>query len=290
MSTIRHTNRRFKSYIAITAHIAARELLIQSRSRNKFFSDTLSHFLGIAPILLITFALSGSGIDGSGISDITRNHLVFVILGYTAFMAFGFGTPVMVYTGMAWGISEEVHTGTIERNFLAPVPRTLIVLGIGSYYIALYAFHVLTLVLLAALLLGDGMEFTADGILIATNAVVGLLFLSVGLGVASAGLYLHLRDGSFFLLVVHRPFMVLSGAIFIIDLLPGPLQWIARINPVSYGIDAFRGALSDSETFLPAWTEIGIVYGAGVAVLILGIWTFRSVINRQLRTGELTRI
>ena len=290
MNSVRHTNRRLRSNIAIAAHIAARELLIQSRSRNKFFSDVFSHFLGVAPILLITFALSGSGVNASGLSEVTRNHVVFVILGYTAFLAFGFGTPVMVYTGMAWGISEEVQTGTIERNFLAPLSRTLIVLGIGSYYIALYAYHVLTLVLLAALLLGGGMVFTTEGTLIAFSAVVGLLFLSIGLGVASSGLYLHLRDGSLFLLIVHRPFLVLSGAIFIIDVLPAPLRWIALANPVSYGIDAFRGALSGSQTMLHPWLEVGILYAAGVVVLFLGIWSFKSVIQRQLRTGELTRI
>ncbi len=290
MNFIRSANRRLRSNFAITAHIAAREMLIQSRSRNKFFSDVLSHFLGLVPILLITFALSGSSVNVGGLPEVTRTHLVFVILGYTAFMAFGFGTPVMVYTGMAWGISEEVQTGTIERNFLAPLSRTLIVLGIGSYYIALYAFHVFSLVLLAALLLGDGMVFTTEGILIAISAVVGLLFLSIGLGVASSGLYLHLRDGSFFLLIVHRPFLVLSGAIFIIDILPTPLQWVARANPVSYGIDAFRGALSGNQTMLQPWLEVGILYAAGAVVLVLGIWSFKSIIQRQLTTGELTRI
>ena len=290
MATVSQANRRFTHNFVITAHIAARELLIQSRNRNKFFSDVFSHFLGVAPILLITFALSGSSVDGSGVSEVTRNHVLFVILGYTAFMAFGFGTPIMLYSGMAFAITEEVHTGTIERNFLAPVPRTLIVLGMGAYYVALYAFHVITLVILAALLLGSQMELTTEGILIACNAVVGLLFLSVGLGVASAGLYLLLRDGSFFILIVHRPFMVLSGAIFIIDLLPTPLQWIARVNPVTYGIDAFRGSLNGSETLLSAWLEVGIVYGAGLIVLTLGIWSFRSVIQKQLMTGELTRM
>ena len=290
MAATRSVTHRFKSNIAITAHIAARELLIQTRYRNKFISDLTSHLLGVAPILLITIALSGSSVDGSAISDFTRNQTLFVLLGYAAFVAFGYGNPIMLYTGMAWGISEEVETGTIERNFLAPVPRTLLVLGIGSYYIALYAFHVITLVILAVFLLGPEMVLTTGGILIASLSIGGLLFLSVGLGVVSAGLYLFLRDSHLFLLAVHRPFMIFSGAIFVIDVLPAPFQWVVRANPVTYGIDAFRGSLSNSDTLLRPWLEVGILYGAGLAVLVLGVWSFKGVLSRQFRTGELTRI
>lgn len=284
------STRKFTSNFAITVHIAARELLIQTRYRNKFFSDLTSHFLGIAPILLITIAFSGSSVNGSPVSEVTRYQTLFVVLGYTAFVAFGYGNPLMLYTGMAWGISEEVETGTIERNFLAPVPRTLLVVGIGSYYIALYAFHVITLVLIAVFLLGSEMVLTTGSILIAGLSIFGLLFLSIGLGVASAGLYLFLRDSHLFLLAVHRPFMVFSGAFFIIEVLPTPFQWVARVNPVTYGIDAFRGSLSESDTLLAPWMEVVIIYGAGLAVLILGIWFFKSVLNRQFRTGELTRL
>lgn len=280
---------RFRFYMRTMTLIAFREVAVQSRYRNKFFTDVFSHYLGIAPILLITFALSGSAVDGSGISDLTRNQTLFVLLGYTAFMAFGFGTPLMLYTGMAWGISEEVNTGTLERNFLAPVPRPIIVLGTGLYYVVLYSFHVVSLVLLAVIFMSSDITLTGDSISISVLSIVGLLFFSTGLGVLAAGFYLTTRDSSFFLLVVHRPFMVLSGAIFVIELLPAPVEWIARINPVTYGIDAFRGSLSGAETLIDPWAEVAILYGSAAVVGLLGIWMFNWVVRRQMRTGDLTR-
>ncbi len=267
-------------------HIAAKELRLQASYRNKFLSDVSSHILGIAPILLITLALSGAE-AGSELTELNRSQLLFVILGFTAFMAFGFGTPIMLYTGMAWAMTEEVHTGTIERNFLAPVPRTVVVLGHGAYYAALYAFHSVSLLMLAVVLLGGSMTITAESIAVSALTVIGLVALSLGVGLASAGLYLLVRDGSFFLLVVHRPVLILSGAIFLIDLLPRPLQILARLNPVTYGIDAFRGALGGRDTLAPLWTEVGIVYLSAVAAFVVGAWIFRRVIARQLRTGEL---
>ena len=280
---------RTRSQLAIMIHIASKEMLIQSRYRNKFFSDIFSHFLGVAPILLIAFALSGSTVDGSSISDVTRERTLFILLGYTAFMAFGFGTPIMLYTGMGWGIAEEVYTGTIERNFLAPVHRSLVILGIGGYYVVLYSFHALSLIVVAALLLGDSMTFSGEGLAIAALTVLGLLAFSIGLGLAASGLFLAVKDSSFHVLVVHRPFLLFSGAIFILDVLPRPLKLIALANPVTYGIDAFRGALSDTDTLLNPWIEIGILFAGGAAAFVLGMAAFNYALKRQLRTGDLTR-
>jgi ABC-2 type transport system permease protein len=267
--------------------VALKELQVQARYRNKFLSDVLSHFLGIAPILLITFAMSGSSVNGSAVTDLTRNQVLFVLLGYTAFVAFGFGTPIMLYTGMAWGITQDVQSGTIERNFLAPVPRTLIVLGLGFYYMVLYAFHAITLIVLAALFLSGSMTLSGTALQVATADVLALLALSVGLGLASAGVYLLVKDGSFFLLVVHRPFMILSGAVFFIDLLPTPLKILAYANPVTYGVDAFRGALGGRDTILPMWGEVGIVFAGAAVAATLGAWIFWTVLRRQLARGNL---
>ena len=278
---------RWQNYAALTMHIAGKELDLQSRYRNKFLSDVFSHVLGIAPIILITLALSGSQ-AGSGVTELTRSQLAFVVLGYTAFMAFGFGTPIMLYTGMAWAMTQEVQTGTIERNFLAPVPRTIVTLGHGAYYAALYAFHSLSLLALAVVFLGGDVSVSAESLAIAGLTVIGLIALSLGLGLASAGLYLLVRDGSFFLLVVHRPVMILSGAIFLIDLLPAPLRALALVNPVTYGIDAFRGAIGGRETLLPVWDEVAIVYVSAVVAFVAGAWLFRRIVARQMRTGELS--
>lgn len=275
-------------YLTVARTVAAKELRVQARYRNKFLSDVFSHFLGIAPILLITLAMSGSAIDGSGITDLTRGQILWVLLGYTAFVVFGFGTPIMLYTGMAWGITEDVQAGTIERNFAAPVPRTLLMLGTGFYYMILYAFHGLSLAVLAAILLGGRMELTPSAFAVATADAAGLLLLSVGLGLAAAAVYLLVKDGSFFVLVVHRPFLILSGAVFLVDLLPMPLRVIAWVNPVTYGVDAVRGSLGGRDTFLPVWTEVGIVYAGAIVALIFGAWLFGRVVRNQLATGRLT--
>ncbi|MDA1279394.1 MAG: ABC transporter permease [Chloroflexi bacterium] len=276
------------SNLAIAMHVAKKELRVQIGYRNKFIADVLSHVIGIVPILLITLALSGSSLND--IDGITRANALFVFLGYAAFMAFGFGTPIMIYTGMAWGISEELQTGTIERNFLAPVSRHTIVAGIGIYYACLYAFHVTTLMILAFFLFPSTAEIPVGNLAVAGTAALGLIALSAGLGLSSAAMFLMIRDGSLFLLFVHRPFMILSGAIFLIELLPGPLKLIALVNPVAYGVDAFRWAFSGHGTLEDPWLEVGIVWAGALVAAIVGVIVLGRVIRRQSRTGELSRI
>ena len=104
--------------------------------------------------------MSGEGIGLAGVTELTKQNLLFVVLGYTAFTAFGFGTPVMLYTGMGYGIHEEVNSGTIERNLLVPTSHNVIMVGISLYYVALYTYHTVTLIVLAVILMGDGIALT----------------------------------------------------------------------------------------------------------------------------------
>lgn len=280
---------RFTREIRTIKIVASRELAVQVQYRNKFLIDVFSHILGIAPIILITIAMSGSSLDGEGLTDATVVRTAFVLLGFIAFLAFGFGTPIMLYTGMGWGISNEVTSGTLERNFLAPVSRPGIILGFGMYYVGLYLFHVVTLLLLAVLFIGDEITFTGPGIWPAAASVGALLMLSVGMGLFSAGVYLLVRDSSFFQILVHRPFMMLSGAIFVIDLLPQPIEFLAKINPLTYGVDAFRSSLSANTSLLDPWVEVGIVFGSALALIVTGAWFFKKVVRRQMQTGELVQ-
>ena len=99
---------------------------------------------------------------------------------------------------------------------------------------------------------------------------------------------LVMRDGSVALLVIHRPFLLLTGAYFLADLLPQPFRFLAMVNvsPLAFAIDAFRGSLSNSTLPLPV--ECIIVAVSTVLMGVVGIWVFRRVLDRQLRTGELS--
>ena len=216
------------------------------------------------------------------------DHFTFIMLGYMAFAALGVGNPIMHYTGSAWAMRAMQETGTLERNLLAPAPREALILGTGVYYAALYLFHVACVLVASLLFLDIQLDITAAGVAIAGGLLVAMSVMSILLGFLMASVSLVMRDGSVALLVIHRPFLLLTGAYFLVELLPQPFRFLAMINPLAYAIDAFRGSLSTSTLLLPLALECVIVAGSAALIGIAGIWVFGRVLDRQLRKGDLS--
>ena len=272
-----------------TLVIARNELVLQTRYRTKFLLDLFSPALALAPIVLTAYFLT-AGRESSYLARTVQlpDHFTFILLGYMAFAALGVGNPVMHYTGSAWAVRMRQETGTLERNLLSPAPREALVLGTGLYYAVLYLFH-LGCVLIASLLFFDiQLTTTPVGIAVAVALVLAMSLMSILLGFLMSSVSLLMRDGSVALLVIHRPFLLLTGAYFLVELLPQPFRFLAMINPLAYAIDAFRGSLSSSTLLLPLPIECAIVAGSTVLIGIVGVWTYRQVLNRQLRRGDLS--
>ena len=271
-----------------TLVIARNELVLQTRYRTKFLLDLFSPALALAPIVLTAYFLT-AGRESSYLARAVQvpDHFTFILLGYMAFAALGVGNPIMHYTGSAWAVRMRQETGTLERNLLSPAPREALVLGTGLYYAILYLFH-LGCVLVASLLFFDiQLTTTPAGIAVAVALVFAMSLMSILLGFLMSSVSLLMRDGSVALLVIHRPFLLLTGAYFLVDLLPQPFRFLAMTNPLAYAIDAFRGSLSSSTLLLPLPIECTIVAGSTVLIGIVGVWTYRRVLNRQLRRGDL---
>ena len=264
--------------------VARRELLVEMRTRNKFALDLSGHLLGLAPILLTAWAASGGGAAGRVLGV---DWLTFVLLGYVAFAAYGVASPVISFTGMSFALQDEMTTGTLERSLLAPAPRIVVVLGSGVYYTALFAFHVVTLLLVAVLFLRLEVRWSLEVALLAGLVMLLIFVMSVGFGVLSAALLLAWKDQSLMMIAVHRPMLLLSGAYFLIPTIPEPFRTLARFNPIAYAIDAFRGALTGATILAPLPVELLVLALTSFGTLAFGLWLFQRLMRSWLRTGSL---
>lgn len=272
-----------------TLVIARNELTLQTRYRTKFLLDLFSPALALAPIVLTAYFLT-AGRESSYLAQTVQlpDHFTFILLGYMAFAALGVGNPIMHYTGPAWAVRMQQETGTLERNLLSPAPREALVLGTGLYYAVLYLFHLGCVLIVSLLLFDIQLTATPESIGVAVGLVFAMSLMSILLGFLMSSVSLVMRDGSVALLVIHRPFLLLTGAYFLIELLPQPFRFLAMVNPLAYAIDAFRGSLSSSTLLLPLEVECAIVALSTVLIGIVGVWTYRRVLDRQLRRGDLS--
>ena len=104
--------------------------------------------------------------------------------------------------------------------------------------------------------------------------LTALLFTALGTAVACV-----LEDMQGFQLIMNflvMPLFFLSGALFPLAGVPRAIELVARVDPLSYGVDGIRGALIGASHF-SAVADIGVL-GAFVGVLLaVGSYLFSRI-------------
>ena len=188
---------------------------------------------------------------------------------YIEFLAPGIVAMSILFTAMFNGIEViwDRQFGFLKETLVAPVSRLKIMIGrtLGG---ATVAFLQGILVLIISLLLGFHILNPAKiPVALAFMFLIALLFTALGTAIASL-----LKDMNAFPLIINfviMPLFFLSGALFPVKNLPSFLDVIIRINPLSYGVDGVRGALSTSSfgllmdfVILAAWIIVVNLIGS----------------------------
>lgn len=188
---------------------------------------------------LVVWLLLGFGFRGSIQIPASESSAV---VPYLEFLFPGVLALVALFTSIFSTISivEERRAGFLQAALASPSPRSAIVLGtvLGGTTLA-----VLEAALFLALLplVGAGPSAAGIVLLIVVVFLIGLSFTSLGVIIAW-----RTRTTRGFHAVMNlflMPLWVLSGAFFPAEGAPSVLQWIIRINPVSYGVSALREAM-----------------------------------------------
>ena len=101
----------------------------------------------------------------------------------------------------------------------------------------------------------------------------GIAIVFTAFGTAIASTMEDMQGFGLIVNLVNMPLFFLSGALFPLTTAPFWIQWIAFINPLSYGVDGFRAAFTGVSQ-----NSIGVdaLVVAGITVLFLavGSWLF----------------
>jgi ABC-2 type transport system permease protein len=190
---------------------------------------------------------------------------------YLNFLAPGIIGMSILFTAMFSGteIIWDRQFGFLKETLVAPVSRFNIMIGrtLGGATIATMQGVIVFFISLAA----GFRPFSFIGIVpaIFVMFLVSLLFTALGTTIAS-----KLSDMQGFQLVMNflvAPLFFLSGALFPLDGLPKALSIIARLDPLSYGIDAFRSLLLAKSHYGPA---LDITVLSIVTLIFLGLGSY----------------
>jgi ABC-2 type transport system permease protein len=168
---------------------------------------------------------------------------------YIQFLVPGIIGMTIIFTSIFNGMQViwDRQFGFLKETLVAPVSRGAIMFGRtlgGATVAALQGCLVLVLTFLIGF---HPYSWAIVPAAIFTMLFIGVLFSALGLMVASL-----LRDMQGFQLIMNflvMPLFFLSGAIFPLTGLPPAMMLIARLDPLSYGVDALRGLLINASVF-----------------------------------------
>ena len=228
-------------------------------------------------------ALSGPG--GSALPEFARltgtsDYVAFIVVGSTLWMWLN-----MTLWDVGMQLRSEQMRGTLESNWLCPIWRISLMLG-GS--ITKLATSVVFLAIAAVeFRLIFGVQLMNGNV-----ALLLLIFLLVipiiyGIGMAFASLVLRFKEANAMVFLVRGIFMIFCGISYPIAVLPGWMQSVAAVLPLTYAIRDIRAIALANATLADILPDLGVLAAFALAMPILGYLAFYLVERRSRRTGEL---
>ena len=200
----------------------------------------------------------------------TKIHAIHTPNGipYLAYLAPGIIAQSALFVAIFYGIQIiwERDAGVLTKLMVTPTPRSALITGKAFAAGLRSIVQAAVVVVLAAIL---GVTLTDNPLkLLATALVVvlGSAFFSC-LSMSIAGVALS-RDRLMGIgQAITMPLFFSSNALYPTRLMPGWLQAISKVNPLSYEVDALRGLLIGVPTNM--WLDIAVLAFAATAAVIV---------------------
>ena len=231
----------------------------------------------------LTIVFIAKGVEASGGQIDVNRYTTILLIGAVIWAYLGIIFEILTET-VAW----ERWEGTIEYTFMAPLSRSVHLVGMGLFAIA-YG------VIRATLLFGV-VAFFFDLQMPQANFFSALVLLAVasvsfiGIGMMTAVLPLISPEkGSQLGFVAQGMLLVVSGIYYPVDILPAPMQWLATISPATYALEGIRDAILEGAGLGALTQELVALAIIGVISIPLGIWTFKRGEAYAKKHGKLKR-
>jgi ABC-2 type transport system permease protein len=159
----------------------------------------------------------------------------------------------------------------------APVSRLSIILGKSFAQVVRGLFQAGITLLLAVLIFQISIHGNP---LLLVLLLILTVFSFIGMGMLISAMTSHQQTATTIMMTLTMPMMFLSGAFFPIQQMPDVMQWISRVLPLTYAVDALRKCMVLGTGISGMMTEILVMVGFGVFFMIVAIPVFRKVITR----------
>jgi len=181
---------------------------------------------------------------------------------------------------------EEKQQGTLAPVLVTPANRFSVFVGRAMFQVFNGTLTVFISLFYAWAVFGVDFSIVNWSALITVVIVTSLTMCGLGLLLSSVGLYLRtsMVIANIFLFIG----LLFSGVNFAVSELPGPLQPVSYIFPLTYATDAARDAIQGS-SILDVGDLLAYELITGTAALLLGFAIFRWFEKLSRETGTMEK-
>ncbi len=245
-----------------------RDVLRFSRDRARIFSS-----LGQPILFLVIFGLGLS----PAMSGFAQGQL-----DYTSFLFPGIVAMAVLFTAVfsAVSIVWDREFGFLKEVLVAPVSRVSVALGKVAGGSTVAMFQGVIILLLAPVF---GIPLTLSQIVVLLWLMLLTAATMTSLGVFFAARMRSMEGFHMIINFVMMPVFFLSGAFFPLRGIPLWMEWLARLDPMTYGVDPIRQVVLrhkvpepvlDMLRLHPIAVDVALLFVFWMALLIPAVWAF----------------
>ncbi len=198
--------------------------------------------------------------------------------GGLSYFYFGF-VFIILFSTAVWGIGQSVRNeqtaGTLEQFLLAPVSRITLIAGRWARVFLTNILIIGYTTLLLDLLGGSIITLLEPGKFLLSLGLyeIGLM----GFGLLIAGLTMRIKAYTSMSNLIFFGFIILTGALFPINLIPIPIRYLSMVIPFTYFNDLLRHAALGTPMILPETVEYIFSSLLSISMLLVGFVAFGKI-------------
>ena len=191
---------------------------------------------------------------------------------------FGF-VFIILFSTSVWGVGQSVRneqtSGTLEQFFLAPANRATLILGRWARIFLTDSIIIGYTTLLLYLFGGTAVTVLNPPLFLVSLALYEISL--IGFGLFMAGLTMRIKAFNSMGNVIFFGYMILTGALFPITVLPTPVRYFSMVIPFTYLNDAMRHAALGTPTILPLTLEYAAAVVSSLFMMVFGFVSFNRI-------------
>lgn len=211
----------------------------------------------------------------------TTNIVVYEILGSAVWM-----TSWVVIEDVGVALRDEQMKGTLEQNFLAPINRFTLLIGVSLTDIVITTTIFLIVVgATIAVVMPAGFLSIIPAFFILLIGLVPLF----GISFLFAGFVVKFKEPYVFTQLINLIFATLTGTYYPVTFLPYWVQFLSGALPQTYVIEDMRRIVLADQTLVGLYGSVFILLSLALVYPILGYAVFRQLEKRASVTGEFSK-